>query len=116
MSYLRGMAILMVIAFHSATILERHGYLIPSVLQDLNQLFVLYRMPTLVFLSGCLLAGSFGKGVTLYLVGKGRRILWPLLVMSNSKTKASLPSPKPLQATTRAGEGVEVLAMAYEGS
>lgn len=82
MDLLRGMSILMVIAFHSATILGRHEYAIPSLLVDFNQLLVLYRMPTLVFLSGCLLVDSRGKGLVLYLVGKGRRIFWPLLVWS----------------------------------
>lgn len=82
MDLLRGIAILMVIAFHSATILERHGYAIPSLLRDVNQSLVLFRMPTLVFLSGSLLTGSCGKGITLYLLGKGRRIFWPLLIWS----------------------------------
>ncbi|NWK96967.1 hypothetical protein DM806_15090 [Sphingobium lactosutens] len=82
MDLLRGIAILMVMSFHSATILARQGYPVPSILSDFNQLFVLYRMPTLVFLSGSLLAGSFGKGMVLYLLGKGRRIFWPLLLWS----------------------------------
>ncbi|SCW73985.1 Fucose 4-O-acetylase [Sphingobium faniae] len=82
MDLLRGLAILLVIAFHSVTILERHSYAVPLWMRDFNQLFVLYRMPTLVFLSGLLLAGSFGKGIVLYLLGKGRRIFWPLLVWS----------------------------------
>lgn len=82
MDLLRGVAILMVISFHAATILERRGYAIPSSLAYFNQLFVLYRMPTLVFLSGSLLAGSFRKGVVLYLLGKGRRIFWPMLTWS----------------------------------
>jgi fucose 4-O-acetylase-like acetyltransferase len=82
MDLLRGLAILLVIAFHSVTILERHSYAVPPWMRDFNQLFVLYRMPTLVFLSGLLLAGSFGKGIVLYLLGKGRRIFWPLLVWS----------------------------------
>ncbi|HUD90559.1 acyltransferase [Sphingobium sp.] len=82
MDLLRGMAILMVISFHSATILERHDYAIPPLLANFNQLFVLYRMPTLVFLSGSLLAASFKKGITLYLLGKVRRIFWPLLIWS----------------------------------
>jgi len=82
MDLLRGLAILLVIAFHAVTILERHAYAVPPLLRDFNQLFVLYRMPTLVFLSGLLLPASFGKGVLAYLTGKGRRILWPLLVWS----------------------------------
>ncbi|WP_257538374.1 acyltransferase [Sphingobium sp. CFD-1] len=80
MDLLRGLAILLVVAFHSVTILERHAYTAAPWMRDFNQLFVLYRMPTLVFLSGLLLAGSFGKGIVLYLLGKGRRIFWPLLV------------------------------------
>src|SRR3546814_10120191 len=51
------------------------------------QLFVLYRMPTLVFLSGLLLAGSFGKGIVLYLLGKGRRIFWPLLEIGRASCR-----------------------------
>jgi surface polysaccharide O-acyltransferase-like enzyme len=82
MDLLRGFAILLVISFHSVTILDRQGYAAPVPLADFNQLFVLYRMPTLVFLSGLLLSGSFKKGVTLYLIGKVRRILWPLAVWS----------------------------------
>lgn len=82
MDFLRGIAILLVVAFHSVTILDRQGYAVPPFMRDFNQLFVLYRMPTLVFLSGLLLAGSFGKGIVLYLLGKGRRIFWPLLIWS----------------------------------
>jgi surface polysaccharide O-acyltransferase-like enzyme len=82
MDLLRGIAILMVIVFHSVTILERQRYAVPPLMHDFNQLFVLYRMPTLVFLSGLLLTASFNKGIVLYLVGKGRRIFWPLLIWS----------------------------------
>src|SRR3546814_1281463 len=52
MDLLRGLAILLVVAFHSVTILERHAYTAAPWMRDFNQLFVLYRMPTLVFLSG----------------------------------------------------------------
>jgi fucose 4-O-acetylase-like acetyltransferase len=80
MDILRGAAIILVISWHSAAILESQGYDVPDWLIRVNELFSSYRMPILMFLSGTLLAQSLAKPLPVYAIGKARRILWPLLL------------------------------------
>ncbi|MGN7161717.1 acyltransferase family protein [Sphingomonas sp. SAFR-052] len=82
MDFLRGLAILLVIIFHSVTILKRVDLPPPLWLKEIADFFGLYRMPTLMFLSGLLLPQSFGKGPKPYFSGKLRNVWWPYLIWS----------------------------------
>lgn len=82
MDLLRGFAILLVIAFHSVTILSRVDLDAPTWLKEITDFFALYRMPTLMFLSGLLLPQSLKKGANKYFSGKLRSVWWPYLVWS----------------------------------
>ncbi|HEY8590571.1 MAG TPA: acyltransferase [Naasia sp.] len=77
MDSLRGVAIILVISWHSAAILNLLEYSAPQWLITVNELFAPYRMPTLMFLSGMLLNRSLRKGLPRYLTGKIQRVLWP---------------------------------------
>ena len=80
MDILRGAAIVLVICWHSAAILESLDYDVPDWLIRFNELFSSYRMPVLMFLSGTLLRQSLAKPLPDYVIGKARRILWPLVL------------------------------------
>lgn len=82
MDFLRGFAILLVIAFHSTKMLSRVDLMPPMWLKDATEFFALYRMPTLMFLSGLLLPQSLKKDTVTYFTGKIRSVLWPYLVWS----------------------------------
>lgn len=83
MDFLRGLAILLVIAFHSTTILSRVDLEAPIWLKEATEAFGLYRMPTLMFLSGLLLPQSLKKDASTYFTGKLRSVLWPYLIWSS---------------------------------
>lgn len=82
MDLLRGLAILLVVAFHSVTILNRVDLPPPAWLKEISDFFALYRMPTLMFLSGLLLPQSLKKGSAVYFAGKVRSVWWPYLLWS----------------------------------
>jgi surface polysaccharide O-acyltransferase-like enzyme len=82
MDQLRGTAILLVIAFHAASILSRFGAVLPGPVWDVLSFFAPFRMPTLMFLSGMLLSRSIAKPTPEYISGKWRGILWPYLIWS----------------------------------
>ncbi len=82
MDLLRGLAILLVVAFHSVTILSRVDLVPPAWLKEITDFFALYRMPTLMFLSGLLLPKSLEKGSATYFLGKLRSVWWPYLIWS----------------------------------
>lgn len=77
MDTLRGTAILLLILWHASSIPVRFGFDMPTWLFLLNEAFLPWRMPTLMFLSGLLLAGSLRKPAPVYLVGKVKNLLWP---------------------------------------
>ncbi|WP_435526864.1 acyltransferase family protein [Microbacterium aurantiacum] len=82
MDSLRGLAILLVIAFHATTISDRYG-LAPSPWLAVGLDFLApFRMPLLMFLSGMLLLRSLEKKPRQYFAGKAKAILWPYLVWS----------------------------------
>jgi surface polysaccharide O-acyltransferase-like enzyme len=62
--------------------LTRYGLEQSEIFVVFNQIFVLYRMPILVFLSGILLASSFRKGAKQFVSGKLRNIAWPWILWS----------------------------------
>lgn len=96
MDIVRGAAILAVIFFHSVTVMERYGYHANDLWRHLNETLKLFRMPSLIFLSGMLLPLSLSRPGPVYLAGKLRGILWPFLVWSTiyaAVTGIDLTSP-----------------------
>ena len=82
MDQLRGLAILLVVAFHGRTVLARFTSDVPAGLAEFTAFFAPFRMPLLLFLSGMLLGRSLGKPSRTYFLGKVRGIGWPYLVWS----------------------------------
>lgn len=81
MDTLRGTAILLMLLWHATSIPTlTSGIPIPAPLLALNDFFLPFRMPTLMFLSGMLLARSLRKPLPEYYWGKARLLLWPYLV------------------------------------
>lgn len=52
------------------------------MIEDVNELFESYRMPTLAFLSGMLLERSLSKDPARDVKGKAARVAWPYVVWS----------------------------------
>lgn len=82
MDTLRGVAVLLVVLLHASEGLRYYASALPGPVDDLNQLFEPYRMPTLAFLSGMLLQRSLAKGPARYVGGKLRRVAWPYALWS----------------------------------
>lgn len=82
MDALRGIAILLVLFWHAPAIPALFGYEMSPWLEGLNNFFLPFRMPTLMFLSGLLLSRSMSKGLKTYYVGKFRALIWPYLLWS----------------------------------
>ncbi|MEX1080260.1 MAG: acyltransferase [Homoserinimonas sp.] len=80
MDLLRGLAILLVILHHSTQIVSARIDEVPESLTFLSNFFAPFRMPTLMFLSGLLVATSLKRPAGTYIWGKVRRIGWPILV------------------------------------
>lgn len=81
LDFLRGVAILLVILFHTATVLRAHVDM-PTWFADFNAIFAPMRLPMMVFLSGVLMPRSLLKGTREYFKGKLERVLWPFVVWS----------------------------------
>jgi uncharacterized membrane protein YcfT len=83
MDSLRGMAILLVLLFHSVAIhLGLSGSGRAPGWDEVTGFFDPYRMPMLLMLSGLLLPRALAKPLGSYVTGKGRMILWPLILWS----------------------------------
>lgn len=82
MDTLRGFAIILVIVWHAPAIPALFDYEMPFWLERLNDFFLPFRMPTLMFLSGLLLAKSLRKSRGVYYIGKFRSLIWPYLLWS----------------------------------
>lgn len=81
MDTLRGSAILLMLLWHATSIPSLDtGIAIPTALLAVNNFFLPFRMPTLMFLSGMLLARSLQKPLPDYYWGKARLLVWPYLV------------------------------------
>jgi surface polysaccharide O-acyltransferase-like enzyme len=79
----RGMAMLLVIVFHSVAMYKSlSGRDHAPVLDEITGFFNPYRMPLLLLLSGLLLQRALAKPLATYLRGKVQNILWPLVVWS----------------------------------
>ena len=80
MDSVRGTAILLLLVWHASAIPELFGQDMPGILREINSFFLPYRMPTLMLLSGVLLAKSLRKPLPQYYAGKFAMILWPYVV------------------------------------
>lgn len=77
----RGIAILLVVFFHSTALPQTHaGVPVDQVVLDASTLFAPYRMSMLFLLSGLLLERSLQKPWGTYAWGKVRALVWPFLV------------------------------------
>lgn len=81
MDTLRGSAILLLLCWHSSSIpFYYYGVRMPEWLFLFNEVFLPWRMPTLMFMSGMLLHRSLSKPLGTYYAGKARSLLWPYVV------------------------------------
>ncbi|MGX7724536.1 acyltransferase family protein [Rhodococcus sp. 5G237] len=80
MDTVRGLAILLVIVWHSVAIPALFGYDMPVWLRSINDFFLPFRMPALMFLSGFLLQKSLKKPLKSYYTGKLKMLVWPYLI------------------------------------
>ncbi|WP_461187564.1 acyltransferase family protein [Arthrobacter sp. Z4-13] len=81
MDFARGLAIILIIVFHSVVEVDIRVE-VPSWALIVNEILSPMRLPVLVFLSGMLLTNSLRKSPVNYLAGKSSRILWPYLLWS----------------------------------
>ncbi|MGQ4569580.1 acyltransferase family protein [Dermabacteraceae bacterium P9123] len=91
MDALRGLAILLVVTLHVATLGKMDPSSIP-VIAYMNAFFLPLRMPILMVLSGMLLAKSLTKSTVRYIDGKIAGILWPLFIWLSIWTLINAPS------------------------
>ena len=80
MDAVRGTAIILLLLYHCTAIPLTLGMPMPTVLRWFSTFFMPYRMPTLMVLSGMLLARSLRKPLPDYFAGKVAGIVWPYLV------------------------------------
>lgn len=80
MDAVRGTAILLLLIWHSSAVPELYGITMPDAVRAINSFVLPYRMPTLMLLSGMLLARSLRKPLPQYYAGKMAMILWPYLI------------------------------------
>ncbi|OII23726.1 acyltransferase [Frigoribacterium sp. MCBA15_019] len=76
----RGLAVLLVVFYHVVIAMKVDSVAAPAWAVVLNDALAPFRIPTLMFCSGLLLARSLEKPPRTYLVGKLRHIGWPWLV------------------------------------
>lgn len=80
MDAVRGTAILLLLVWHASAVPELYGQAMPEVVRRVNAVFMPYRMPTLMLLSGMLLGRSLSKPLPKYYAGKFAMIIWPYVV------------------------------------
>lgn len=80
MDILRGLAIILVVAWHAPAIPQLLGAELPPWLLAVNDAFLPYRMPALMFVSGLLLPAALRKPPARYYWGKLRFVVWPYLI------------------------------------
>lgn len=95
MDIFRGMAIILVLAWHAPAIPVLHGYHMPRATRAAFDSLLPFRMPGLMFLSGMLLSASLRKPLVSYYEGKVRSLLWPYLIWA-ALAIALYGSPNPL--------------------
>lgn len=80
MDAVRGTAILLLLIWHASAVPLLYGQEMPEAIRAVNEFFLPYRMPTLMFLSGMLLTKSIRKPLPQYYVGKFAMIIWPYVI------------------------------------
>lgn len=80
MDTLRGTAIVLVVLWHAPAVPALFGAEVPDALLALDFFFLPFRMPTLMFLSGLLLAPSLRKPLVRYYAGKVAMVVWPYVL------------------------------------
>lgn len=80
MDAVRGTAIILLLLYHCTAIPLTLGVPMPTALRWFSTFFMPYRMPSLMVLSGMLLARSLRKPLPQYFAGKVAGIVWPYLV------------------------------------
>jgi len=80
MDAVRGTAIILLLLYHCTAVPQTLGMPMPTALRWFSGFLMPYRMPTLMVLSGLLLARSLRKPLPDYFAGKVAGILWPYLV------------------------------------
>ncbi len=77
MDAVRGTAILLLLFWHASAVPAMYDVVMPEAIRSVNAFFLPFRMPTLMLLSGMLLARSLRKPLPRYLAGKFSMVLWP---------------------------------------
>lgn len=80
MDAVRGTAILLLLIWHAGAVPVLYGQEMPEFIRTANAFFTPFRMPTLMLLSGMLLAKSLQKPLPKYYAGKIAMILWPYIL------------------------------------
>lgn len=80
MDLLRGLAVLLIVAYHASVLPGSYGLSVPAVVNEVNVALSPFRIPTLLVLSGLLLPRSLARRPGRYFTGKLRAILWPYVV------------------------------------
>jgi fucose 4-O-acetylase-like acetyltransferase len=80
MDLARGLAIVLVMVVHAGSLYRESGFDLPEWVRNTGRAMAPFRMPLLIFLSGFLLERSMSKGLTRFIYGKVRNILWPYVI------------------------------------
>lgn len=77
---LRGLAVLLVVAWHVFAVPDAMGMPMPSAVREVFEIISPVRMPLMFVLSGLLLPYALSKPATTYWTGKAGNLLWPYVL------------------------------------
>ncbi len=80
MDFLRGGAVLLVVAWHVVAVPALFGVEVPSVVRAFFDTTSVVRIPLLFLLSGMLLTAAVQKSPAQYFSGKFRHVIWPYVL------------------------------------
>lgn len=80
MDFLRGGAVLLVVAWHVVAVPALFGVEVPAGVRAFFDTTSVVRIPLLFLLSGMLLRGAVQKPAARYYIGKARHVAWPYVV------------------------------------